>query len=109
MIINASVPLKAKPMTDGSIVLISLVVIGKAGSQMRSDETDMSVCVVESDGDGTFVACHSGKTGFLHRALNVLDLGEDRRAYKNAKCRTHKLATPQQHVLLAVDFFGAVV
>jgi len=59
---------------DGSIVLISFLVVRKTSSQMSCNKTDLGIGIVHANGDGSLVACHPGHPSLFDTAFDVLDM-----------------------------------
>lgn len=59
MVLDSPVPLEAKTMADGAIVLVPFFVVGKASSKMCRHQTDRGVCVIHANCNGSLVAGNS--------------------------------------------------
>ena len=65
-------------MMNGAVISISLLIIGKASSQMCSHKAELRVSIVHPDGHSSLVPCHTRHASLLDRTLDILDVAENR-------------------------------
>lgn len=101
MIINSSVPLEPQAMMNRGIIPVPFFIIRKASRQMCRDNTDLSIGILHSNGNCSFVPRHARHSSLFNASFHIFDVIEGRSFDEDAQGSTDELSTSKKNILLA--------